>query len=189
VDLVSQVRSSADYAFSDLDHYYEFFGGPARSVETLRGAKPAMLVTDSSTNIIYTDEAKKAIEIGVRTRLLNPEYIEEMLKHSVHGAQHIGKRVENLIGLAATTGRVDNWIFDAVKQTYFGDQEIYNRLKKNNQFATADIIMRLLEAKRRGYWEAEEEDIEELKEKYLALEGDIEDFQNRKREIRCRLKD
>jgi len=176
VDLVSQVRSSVDYAFSDLDHYYEFFGSLVKSVETLRGAKPAMLVTDSSTNIIYTDEAKKAIEIGVRTRLLNPKYIQEMLKHRVHGAQHISKRVENLIGLAATTGRVDNWIFDAVKRTYFDDQEIYNRLKKNNPFATAEIIMRLLEAKQRGYWEAEEEDIEELKEKYLALEGDLENF-------------
>ena len=175
VDLVSQVRSGVDYSFSDLDHYYEFFGGLAKSVETVKGAKPEMLVTDSSTSSIYTDEAKKAIEIGVRTRLLNPEYIAKMLKHKVHGAQKIAKQVENLIGLAATTGRVDDWIFRAVKKTCFDNPEIYNKLKENNRFAATDIIARLMEAKKRGYWAAEDKEIEELTEKYLELEGDIED--------------
>ena len=37
IDLVSQVQSSADYSFSDLDHYYEYFGGLAKSVETAKG--------------------------------------------------------------------------------------------------------------------------------------------------------
>ena len=176
VDLVSQVRSSVDYSFMDLDHYYEYFGGLAKSVEEVKGKKPEMIVTDSSTNIIYTDEARKAIEIGVRTRLLNPEYIREMLKHRVHGAQQIAKRVENLIGLSATTGRVESWIFDEIKRTYFDDRNMFGKLKENNQFATADIIKRLLEAQKRGYWDAEEDEIKELQNIYLELEGSIEDL-------------
>jgi len=179
IDLVSQVQSSADYSFSDLDHYYEYFGGLAKSIETVKGRKPVMLFTDSSTSTIYTDEAKKAIEIGVRTRLLNPLYIEEMLKHKVHGAQHIAKRVENLIGLSATTGRVDSWIFGEIKKTYLDNPEIFNRLKENNLFATAEIIKKLFEAEKRGYWEAREEDIKDLTERYLELEGSIEEAANK----------
>ncbi len=176
VELISQVRSSVDYTFSDLDHYYEFFGGLARSVEAVRGKKPEMLVTDSSAGTIHTDEAGKAVELGVRTRLLNPRYIEEMLKHDVHGAQQIGKRVENLVGLAATTGRVESWVFDGVKQTYFDDPGRLEKLRKNNPFAAAEMIMRMLEAWNRGYWDAVEGDVRELKELYMELEGEIEEM-------------
>lgn len=174
VDLVSQVRSSVDYTFMDLDHYYEFFGGLSRSIEAVRGKKPEMLVTDSASTKIFTDDAGKAIEIGVRTRLLNPDYIEEMLKHKVHGAQQINQRMENLVGLSATTGRVETWIFDKIKETYFDDAMIYAKLRCNNLYATAEMMMRLMESWRRGYWQAREKDIQELKEKYVDLEGEIE---------------
>jgi len=175
VDIVSQVRSSPDYCFVDLDHYYEFFGGLAKAVESVKGLKPAMLITDSSTNDIITDDAKKAIEIGVRTRLFNPDYINEMLLHKVHGAQHIAKQVENLIGLAATTGEVDTWIFDKVKQTFIDDKTLYEKIKSNNRFSTSEIVKRLLEAYTRGYYLANKDDIKKLTETYLKLEGDIED--------------
>ena len=175
VDLVSQVRSSVDYTFADLDHYYEFFGGLSRSIQEVKGTKPAMLVTDSASRKIVTDDAAKAVEMGVRTRLLNPIYIEEMLKHKVHGVQQIGKRVENLVGLAATTGRVESWIFSRVNDTYLRDPEMLAKLKENNPFATADMIMRMLEAWQRGYWDASEDEVRELKEIYMGLEGDIEE--------------
>ena len=174
VDLVSQVRSSSDYTITDLDHYYEFFGGLAKSVETVKGVPPVMLFTDSSTEVIYTDDAKKAIGLGVRTRLLNPEYIDGMLKHKVHGAQQIGNQVTNLIGLAATTASVESWIFDDIKHTFLDNQDIYERLKENNRFAALDIIKRLLEAQKRDYWDADEKTLEELTDMYMELEGDIE---------------
>jgi cobaltochelatase CobN len=158
----------------DLDHYYEFFGGLSRSIEVLRGKKPEMLVTDSSSTRIYTDDAEKAIELGVRTRLLNPEYFEQMLEHKVHGAQQINQRVENLVGLAATTGMVASWIFSRVKETYFDHLETYDKLRRNNLYATADMLMRLMESWQRGYWKATDREIRELKEKYMELEGEIE---------------
>ncbi|MGO1819873.1 MAG: cobaltochelatase subunit CobN, partial [Senegalia sp. (in: firmicutes)] len=36
VEIVSQIRSSNEYEITDLDHYYEFFGGLSKSVEILR---------------------------------------------------------------------------------------------------------------------------------------------------------
>ena len=174
VDLVSQVRSSADYTFTDLDHYYEFFGGLSRSVQAVRGEKPDMLITDSSGSQLFTDKASKAVELGVRTRLLNPEYIDNMLAHKVHGAQEINARIENLVGLSATTGTVDSWVFSQVKETYVDNLEVYEKLLENNRFAAARILERMLEAWQRGYWDATDEEIMDLRERYMELEGDIE---------------
>lgn len=174
VEMVSQVRSSVDYSITDLDHYYEYFGGLAKSVEEVSGEKPVMLYTDSSSSKIYTDEAGKAIQISVRTRLLNPEHINALLEHKVHGAQHLADRVENLVGLSATTGRVESWIFSSVKETFLDDREMFEKLKENNIYAVHDILDRLFEANQRGYWDATKKELEELKQMYLELEGNIE---------------
>jgi cobaltochelatase CobN len=175
VEVVSQVRSSVDYSITDLDHYYEYFGGLSKAVQEVRGERPVMLYTDSSSSKIYTDEAGKAIQISVRTRLLNPEYINGLLAHGVHGAQHLADRVENLVGLSATTGRVESWVFSAVKETLLDDPGMLEKLKGNNIYAVADIMKRLFEANKRGYWEASEAEMESLRDMYLKIEGDVEE--------------
>ncbi|BBO82441.1 magnesium chelatase subunit H [Desulfosarcina ovata subsp. sediminis] len=175
VEVVSQVRSSVDYSITDLDHYYEYFGGLSKAVGEVRGEMPVMLYTDSSSSKIYTDEAGKAVQISVRTRLLNPEYINGLLEHGVHGAQHLADRVENLVGLSATTGRVESWIFSAVKGTLLDDRKMFEKLSKNNIYAVGDIIQRLFEAQKRGYWDASEAELDSLRQMYLDLEGDMEE--------------
>jgi cobaltochelatase CobN len=52
---------------------------------------------------------------------------------------------------------------------------VHKRLVLNNKWATAEIVERLLEANKRGYWKATEEEIERLKEAYLEIEGWIEE--------------
>lgn len=175
VNLVSQVRDTHEYEIGDLDHYYEFFGGLAKSVETVRGEKPEMLITDTSKEIILTESVEHAIRRGVRTRLLNPKFIEELLKHDYHGAQKIAQRVEYLIGHAATTNRVDNWIWSEVSARYIFDKDIFARMTENNRYATAEIIKRLIEANKRGYWDASDDELERLRDAYLELEGLIEE--------------
>ena len=174
VDLVSQVRDSHDYEVTDLDHYYEFFGGMAKSVEMVKGEKPEMVVSDTTKEVIETEFVADAINRGVRTRLLNPKWIDGMLKHDFHGAQHIADRVENLLGLAATTNVVENWVWSGVAQRYVFDEEMWRRLMENNHWAAKEIAERLLETERRGYWQATEEEIGKLKQAYLEIEEWIE---------------
>jgi cobaltochelatase CobN len=159
----------------DLDHYYEFFGGLARSVEAVKGQAPTMLITDTTKEIIRTETVGEALQRGIRTRLLNPQWIDELLQHHFHGGQKISERVENLIGFAATTHAVDNWVFSAVAQRYLGDEAMFRRLAANNRFAVEAIIKRLLEAAHRGYWKATEEELQALRDRYLELEGLIEE--------------
>jgi cobaltochelatase CobN len=175
IDLVSQVRDSHEYEIADLDHYYEFFGGLARSVEAARGRPPAMLISDTTKEFIRTESVGEALNRGIRTRLLNPTWIDELLKHDFHGAQKISDRVEYLLGFAATTHAVENWVFSAVTQRYVLDDELFQRLAANNRFAAEAILKRLAEAAQRGYWDASEEEMQALRERYLELEGLIEE--------------
>ncbi len=175
VELVSQVRDSHEYEIADLDHYYEFFGGLALSVESVRGQRPEMLISDSTKESILTETVAEAINRGVRTRLLNPRWIEELLEHHFHGAQKISDRVEYLLGLAATTHAVENWVFSAVTERYVLDEAMFARLADNNRFAAEALLKRLAEAASRGYWQATEAELQALRERYLALEGLIEE--------------
>jgi len=175
IDLVSQVRDSHEYEIADLDHYYEFFGGLARSVESARGRPPAMLISDTTKEFIRTESVGEALNRGIRTRLLNPAWIDELLKHDFHGAQKISDRVEYLLGFAATTHAVDNWVFSAVTQRYVLDDDMFQRLAANNRFAAEAILKRLAEASQRGYWAASDEEMQALRDRYLELEGLIEE--------------
>jgi cobaltochelatase CobN len=175
VDLVSQVRDSHEYEVGDLDHYYEFFGGLSRTVESVKGKAPVMLITDTTKEVIRTETVAEALNRGIRTRLLNPKWIDALLEHEYHGAQKIADRVENLIGFAATTHAVDNWIWSSVTDRYIRDENMFERMTQNNRFALEEILKRLLEADRRGYWQATKEEKDLLRDRYLELEGKIEE--------------
>ncbi len=175
VELVSQVRDRHDREIVDLDHYFEYFGGLAKAVETLAGKKPMMMISDTTKEVINTEDVRDVITRGTRTRLLNPKWIDEMLKHEYHGAQQIEERVYNTLGLAATTNAVDNWIWSSIAERYVFDEEMRQRLQENNRFAAAGIAERLLEAEQRGYWDATDEEMDKLRQAYLDIEGGIEE--------------
>lgn len=175
VDIVSQVRSNHEYEITDLDHYYEFFGGLAKSVELAKGEKCEIYISDTTTESIATENVEHAIARGVRTRLLNPKWIDGMLKHKYHGGQKIQERFENMLGLSATTNRVDSQIFSSLHNTYISDEEMRKRMSENNPWAYMSILEKLMEANERGYWDADDKELDELKQLYLELEGSIEE--------------
>ena len=175
IDLVSQIRDSHDYEIVDLDHYYEFFGGLSKAVETVKGEKAAMMISDTTKEVVKTEDVGDVIVRGTRTRLLNPKWIDGMLEHEYHGAQHIADRVENTLGLAATTNAVPNWIWSSIAERFVFDEEIRRRLEENNKFAALEIMEKLFEAEKRGYWKATEEEMEKMRRAYLEMEGDMEE--------------
>lgn len=175
VEVVSQIRSNHEYEITDLDHYYEFVGGLAKSVEITRGKKVKVYITDTTDTKIRTEGIEKSISRGIRTRVLNPKWIDGMLEHKYHGVQKIADRFENVMGLAATTGGVDQWIYDDLYKEYIENEQLRQRLKENNPYAYLSIIEQMMEYDYRGYWNATEEQRKKLKGVYLELEGDIEE--------------
>lgn len=176
VEIVSQIRSNHEYEITDLDHYYEFFGGLSKSVEIVKGKKVKMYITDTTDDRISTESIEKSIARGIRTRVLNPKWIDGMLNHKYHGVQKIYDRFENLMGLAATTNSVDPWIYDDLCKTYVENDDLYNRLKENNPYAYINILEQMTEYINRGYWKANEDQIKKIKERYFDMDSKIEEF-------------
>ncbi|MBB6696692.1 cobaltochelatase subunit CobN [Clostridium algidicarnis] len=175
VELVSQIRSNHEYQVTDLDHYYEFFGGLAKSVEMVKGKQAKLYITDTTEEKIFTETLEKSISRGIRTRVLNPKWIDGMLKHKYHGVQKISERFENVLGFAATTNSVDEWIYNDMHSCYVEDEALSKRMKENNPYAYMDILESMMEYYNRGYWNATEEQLEKIKEIYLELEDGIEE--------------
>ncbi|MBD3196850.1 MAG: hypothetical protein GF317_17475 [Candidatus Lokiarchaeota archaeon] len=174
INLMSQIRDSSEYHITDLDHYYEFTGGLAKSYEKMSGKKANVFIADSSTKNIKVDTLEASIKEGTITRTLNPKWIKGLLNHKYHGGQKVAERVENILGLAATTDKVDNWIWDKAYDQYIENQEINDALKENNKFAMMDIVKNMLQAEMRGYWDATDSQIDNLKKTYLELESWVE---------------
>ena len=111
----------------------------------------------------------------VRTKLLNPKWIEGMKRHGYKGAGDISKRVGRVYGWEATTQEVDDWIFDDIARTFIMDEENRQFFQENNPWAMEEMGRRLLEAEQRGLWKADPEVLDALKSLYLEIEGWMEE--------------
>ncbi|WP_010268427.1 cobaltochelatase subunit CobN [Paenibacillus senegalensis] len=174
VDIVSQIRSSHEYEVTDSDHYYEYFGGLSKSVELAKGSPADSYITDTTGEQIKQESAEHAIARGVRTRLTNPKWIDALLQHPFHGTQTIARRFEYVLGLAATTGKVEPWVFGELHEVYVEDERRSRQMKENNRWAYHAMIESLLESYQRGYWQPGEDALNKLRQRMLELEGDLE---------------
>jgi len=138
------------------------------------GVKPYYGDTREPEQVEVRDLADEIRRV-VRTKLLNPKWIEGMKEHGYKGASDIMKRVGRVYGWEASTQEVDDWIFDDIADTFVNDREMREFFEKNNPFALEEIARRLLEAEQRGLWDADEEVLDKLKNNYLEIESWMED--------------
>ncbi|UYP46882.1 hypothetical protein NEF87_003167 [Candidatus Lokiarchaeum ossiferum] len=176
LDVISQVRDSTEYHITDLDHYYEFAGGLSRSAEEVQKKKIPTLIADTTSKEIRLDTLQSTVLEGSITRSLNPKWIKGMLAHPFHGGQKVAERLENVLGLSATTDSVNSQIWNRYYSQYIDNEEIKSALVENNHFAMMSMIKDFLQAHRRSYWEATSEQLENLKRLYLELENWVEQY-------------
>ncbi len=111
----------------------------------------------------------------VRTKLLNPKWIEGMKCHGYKGAGEIAKRIGRVYGWEATTQEVDDWIFDEIAWTFVLNEENRHFFKAHNPWALEEIARGLLEAEARGLWQADPQTPTGLRQIYAEIEGWLED--------------
>lgn len=116
-------------------------------------------------------------EIGrvVRSKLLNPKWIEGMRSHGYKGAADMMKKITRVYGWGASTGEVEDSIFDGIADTYINDPDMRRFFGDNNPHAAEEISRRLLEAESRGIWDADERTLDNLRRSYLEIESWMED--------------
>ncbi|MCD6320592.1 MAG: cobaltochelatase subunit CobN [Candidatus Desulfofervidaceae bacterium] len=156
--------------------YFGTHGGLTAAAKVYSGKEIKAYYGDTrDPEKIEVNDLADEIRRVVRTKLLNPKWIEGMKRHGYKGAGDISKRIGRVFGWEATTQQVDDWIFDDIARKFVLDEEMRDFFQKNNPWAMEEISRRLLEAHERGLWQADPEVLERLQETYLEIEGWLEE--------------
>jgi len=174
VDLTFQNLDSSEISLTDVSHYFD--SDPTKVVGTLRDdkKKPSSFIADTTTANAQVRTLAETVRLDARTKLLNPKFYEGMLNSGYEGAREITKRLKNTMGWSATSGEVDNFIYEDANETFMKDESMRKRLLETNPNAFRDMVTTFLEANGRGYWDTSDENIELLQELYQEVEDKIE---------------
>jgi magnesium chelatase subunit H len=174
VQLAYQNLDSVEVGVTTVDHYFDTLGGISRAIARAKGDTVPVYIGDQTRGdgIVRTLEEQVAIE--TRTRMLNPKWYEDMLKHGYEGVHQIEAHITNTMGWSATTGQVAPWVYQQLTQTFVLDDEMRNRLAALNPMASVKVANRLLEAHRRSYWSPDESMLEALRRAGESLEDRLE---------------
>ena len=176
VDLTFNKTVTDEYDLCGCCCYFGTHGGLTTAARELSGHGVSAYYGDTrDQDKIEVRSLADEMRRIVRSKLLNPKWIEGMKRHGYKGAGDISKRIGRVYGWEATTQEVDDWIFDDIARTFVLDKETREFFEENNPWALEEIGRRLLEAYERGLWNADEEVIESLKSAYLEMEGWIEE--------------
>ncbi|MDX8346764.1 cobaltochelatase subunit CobN [Cognatiyoonia sp. IB215446] len=152
-EAIVQNQDNREHDILDSDDYYQFEGGAAAAISTLQGQDRPIYHNDHSRPerpVIRTLDD----EIGrvVRSRAVNPKWIDGVKRHGYKGAFEIAATVDYLFAFAATTGAVRNHHFDLVEEAFIKDEDIRDFIADANAPALKEIAERLQEAIDRNLW-------------------------------------
>ncbi len=173
-EVTFQNLDSSEISLTDVSHYYD--SDPTKIVSQLRGDGKAIAsyMADTTTANAQIRTLSETVRLDARTKMLNPKWYEGMLSHGYEGVRELSKRLVNTMGWSATSGAVDNWIYEDTNTTFFKDEEMCDRLMNMNPNSFRKMVTTLLEANGRGYWETNEENLDKLRQLYQEVEDRIE---------------
>jgi magnesium chelatase subunit H len=177
-DVTFQNLDSAEISLTDVSHYFD--SDPTKLIAGLRedGKAPASYIADTTTANAQVRSLGETIRLDSRTKLLNPKWYEGMLDSGYEGVREVAKRLNFTLGWSATSGAVDNFVYEEANETFINDAEMRKRLMDLNPHSYRRIVSTLLEVNGRGYWETSEQNIEQLQELYQEIEDRIEGVTN-----------
>ena len=176
VQVVLHNQDNREHDLLDSDDYYQFHGGLSAAVETLSGEPPQLWFGDHSRSARpRLHRIEKEFDKVLRSRLLNPRWIEAMQQHGYKGGFEMAASLDYLFAYDASSGRVPDWGYGAISQSWLNDETVLSFLRRHNPWALRDMAERLLEAQQRGLWQgAADAEIARLRQLVLDSEGLIE---------------
>ncbi len=180
LQVVLHNQDNREHDLLDSDDYYQFQGGMTVAARTLQGQSPATYFGDNAV----TEKPKVrslAAEIAkvYRSRVVNPKWIEGVMRHGYKGAFEMAATVDYLFAYDATTRCVADHMYEGVAQAYLLDPEVQAFVQKSNPWALRDMAERLLEAHQRGLWaSAQAPMLDALRQIAHTAEGVIETQQD-----------
>ncbi len=171
VDITMHSRSSNIFKSLDTDGVFSELGGLALAVKRVKGSYPEVVLSNQADpDNAFVEDIETAIGKELRSRYLNPKWIEGMKKENYAGAREMNRFTEHLWGWQVVTPfAVDGTQWQQIYEVYIQDKygmELKEFFDKNNPWARESMAARMLEADRKGYWKAPEEVKKDLAREY-----------------------
>ena len=176
MDVTVKNEDTREYDMLSCTDFYNYYGGLIAAATTVRGEAPMSFVGDSSDPArIATRTTTQEARIILRSRILNPSWIEGLQRHGYKGAGDLSKVLDILIGWDATADVVDDGLWEKVARRYALDPAMQEWFHEVNPHALHNIVDKLLDAAQRNIWQADPGTVEELQDTYADIEGTIEE--------------
>ena len=172
IDVAVKNQDNREHDIFDSDDYLQDHGGMIATIRSLTGADPKAWFGDSAdpARPLVRSLAEEAARV-VRTRVINPRWIEAMQRHGYKGAFEMAATVDYLFGYDATAKVVDDWMYDKVTEAYVADPTVRKFFEQSNPWALQSIAEKLLEAVDRKMWAASDDAVATLRQAVLEAEG------------------
>jgi cobaltochelatase CobN len=172
VDATVHSISSNLYSTMDNDDMFQYLGGLSMAVRHESGKDPDVFISLQKTlGEGHVESLATTIGRELRSRYLNPTWIEGMQKENYAGAREMAEFVENMWGWQVTTPKaIDKTKWEQTYEVYVEDKyglDIKEFFNQENPWAYQSVTARMLEAVRKDYWQASEEVQRKLAVEYV----------------------
>ena len=158
------------------DDFNAYHGGMVAAVRSLRGSAPRSYCGDSSDRgRLAVRSLKEEFTRVFRAEAMNPKYIAGMQQHGYKGAADLAAVAAHCYDWDATSLVMENWMYESLAEKYALEPQIQQWMQQVNPWALKRIAEKLLEAQQRGMWQARQETMDQLKNLYLSIEGELEE--------------
>ena len=166
-DAVTLSRSTNVVGALTLDHYFEYLGGMTMAVRDTTGTAPETYLADVRDPFNpRLETAREALARGLRGKFWNPKWIRELQSEGFSGAVEMAQTATNLFGWQVTKpDAVESSTWDRVHAIYLEDSldlGLPEWFDSENPFAYQEVMAVLVEAARKGYWNAAPDVLENL---------------------------
>lgn len=157
-DAAIMSRSSNLHGVLGSDHPFEFLGGLGLAIRHLDGKTPDLYISDLRRGQPRTASLSSFLSDELRLRYLSPQWLSAMQAEGYSGTLAVLEGTDNLFGWQVTAPesvRPDQW--QAMFDTYVNDAldlGVNEWFETHNPTAQAQLIARMTEAIRKGYWDA-----------------------------------
>ena len=172
IQVVMHNQDNREHDILDSDDYYQFQGGMASAVELAAGRQPETYFGDHSRpDQPRVKSLRQELQKVFRSRVVNPKWMEGMRRHGYKGAFEMAATMDYLFAYSATTGLIDDFMFEGITRAYLLDETNRAFIEAHNRPALGDMASRMLEAIQRDLWQhPPPEIIDSLRHMLLAEE-------------------
>ncbi|ABR55550.1 Cobaltochelatase [Methanococcus vannielii SB] len=172
MDAAVHSRSSNLYGLMDNDDVFQYLGALQLTKRSLTGENIDLYIANlANPNDMKVNTLQEALRTELRSRYLNPKWIEGMMEHDYAGAREFMKFTEYMWGWnVVTPDLISDNDWNELHKIYVEDKYgigVNEFMKDANPYAYQSMTSRMLETARKDYWDASDETLQNLANEYI----------------------